>query len=343
MVRESIKKSQVIFECINCLYSSGRKNDYDKHLLTPKHKKNESLSIKISKKMTDNDNNTFYCKFCYYKCNSKCNYDKHLLTPKHKKNANISEKIFVCSCGKEYKFMGSLARHKNVCGNNLGNNILEILQDNKEFKEIMIEQNKQIIALTEKNMNQPVQHIQNNNIQNNHNTQNIQQNATFNLNYFLNTTCKDAINMKDFIESINVNFNDLENTGKNGFVKSMTQVITRELGKLEACMRPIHCSDVKRKVLHIKNENEWQKDTEQYVNTKKMVSSIAHKTNVLQIPLWVTANPRSEIYDDKLSDLYFKILGNSMDGSDETYEKIITGVSGKIHVGESKPQLLLLK
>ena len=304
----------------------------------------------------------FYCKDCDYTTSYKSNLDKHNSTLKHqmimydnKKSKNVSDKkdTFICFCGKEYKFSSGLSRHKLVCKKQVdvsqNSSIItetvlqllktnqEIMQDNNDLKKMMIVQNNKIVALSENKSIVSVQNI-------NNNTQNIQNNnVTFNLNYFLNTTCKDAINMKDFIESINVNFNDLENTGKNGFVKSMTQVITRELGKLEACMRPIHCSDVKRKVLHIKNENEWRKDTDQCVNAKKMVSSIAHKTNVLQIPLWVTANPQSQIYDDKLNDFYFKIVGNSMDGSDETYDKIITGVSGKIHVGDSKPQMLLLK
>jgi hypothetical protein len=314
--------------------------------------------------MVKNDNKNspklpklFICVSCDYTAHHKGDFNKHNLTSKHKKMCQMikndneksqkSQNKIICSCGKEYKFSSGLTRHKKKCGNNQSNSILEILQDNKEFKELLIEQNKKIIELTEKNMNQLVQntqHIQNihNNTQNIHNnTQNIQNNATFNLNYFLNTTCKDAINMKDFIESINVNFKDLENTGRNGFVKNITQVITRELEKLEACMRPIHCSDVKRKVLHIRDENSWHKDTEQCVNAKKMVSSIAHKTNVMQIPKWVIANPKSQLYDDKSNDLYLKIVGNSMEGDDTSYDKIIVGVSGKIHVGETK--LLLLK
>ena len=295
---EKSQKSQNKYVCINCDYTTINKYDYTKHNLTSKHKK--------MCQMIKNDN----------------------------EKSQKSQNKIICSCGKEYKFSSGLVRHKKKCGNNPSNSILEILQDNKEFKELLIEQNKKIIELTEKNMNQPVQHIQNN-------IQNIQNNATFNLNYFLNTTCKDAINMKDFIESINVNFKDLENTGRNGFVKNITQVITRELEKLEACMRPIHCSDVKRKVLHIRDENSWHKDTEQCVNAKKMVSSIAHKTNVMQIPKWVIANPKSQLYDDKSNDLYLKIVGNSMEGDDTSYDKIIVGVSGKIHVGETK--LLLLK
>jgi len=281
----------------------------------------------------------FTCIFCDYNTIHKRDYTRHLATLKHQMMKNDSQKSLkspnnnVCSCGKEYKFMSGLYRHRTVCKQYIQYNtntntdyLLEIIKSNQD---LIIQQNKQISDLT---TNTPisVQNIQNNN------------NITFNLNCFLNNTCKDALNMKDFIASIQVSFDDLENTGKNGFVKSMTRVITRELGKLEACMRPIHCSDVKRKVLHIKEDNSWQKDTETCANTKKMVCSIAHKTNVMQIPKWVTANPRSQINDDKLCDFYFKIVGNSMEGNDGTYEKIITGVSDKIRVGNNK-QVMLLK
>ena len=300
--------------------------------------------VKNGNEKTPKTPKKYVCIICDYATRNKCDYSRHNLTPKHKnlcqmvindnKKTPKTPNTNVCSCGKEYKFISGLSRHKLVChflekNATINSSVVtQLLKDNQDFKE-------QIIALTEKNITQPVQNITNNNTHNN--------NVTFNLNYFLNTTCKNAINMKDFIGSINVNFNDLENTGKNGFVKNMTQVITRELGKLEACMRPIHCSDVKRKVLHIKDENAWYKDTDQCANTKKMVCSIAHKTNVMQIPSWVIANPRSQLYDDKLNDLYFKIVGNSMDGADETYDKIITSVSSKIHVGDSKSQMLLLK
>ena len=300
MVKNGIKKSQKIpkkYTCILCDYITYHKNDFNKHNLTLKHKMVKPIDENSQKNSKNNDK-------------------------------------FICSCGKEYKFSSGLSRHTKTCDIQNNDYMFKILQDNKDFKELMIEQNKQIIALTEKNITQPVQNITNNSTQNN---------VTFNLNYFLNTTCKDAINMKDFIASIHVTLLDLENTGKNGFVKNMTHVITRELGKLEACMRPIHCSDIKRKVLHIKDENAWHKDTELSTNAKLMVRKICHETNVMQLSNWVTANPLSQLNDDKLSDLYFKIVGNSMEGDDEAYDKIITGVSCKIHVGDHKPQILLLK
>jgi len=307
--------------------------------------------VKNANKNSENVVSNFNCIICDYTSCRKYDLKKHCSTLKHKMLINVgksseivvskTQQLFSCSCGKTYKYNSCLSRHKNMCKHSQTNNA-----NNDDIKELLIAQSAQIIALAEKLASQPAQivhNIHNNTTQNNNNIQNTtQNNVTFNLNCFLNNTCKDAINMADFISSIQVTFADLENTGKNGFVKSMTQVITRELGKLEECMRPIHCSDVKRKVLHIKEDNLWKKDTETCANTKLMVRKICHATNVMQIPKWVTANPRSQMNDDKLSDFYFKIVGNSMDGSDETYDKIITGVSGKIHVGNSN-QMLLLK
>jgi hypothetical protein len=135
-------------------------------------------------------------------------------------------------------------------------NTEENSNSNKEILELLVKQNKQILALTENSGFQNIQNFQQN-IQ-----QNIQNNMTFNLNYFLNEKCKNAINMSEFIESSEANFNDLENTGKNGLVKSLTQFIIKELSKLNVFERPIHCSDTRRKILHIKDKNQWQKDTE---------------------------------------------------------------------------------
>jgi hypothetical protein len=250
---------------------------------------------------------------------------------KIQQKSTTTQKMFTCKCGKLYTYNSGLSRHNNVCQFSQNNNIItsnvvaQLLKDNQDFKQ-------QIIALTEKSTKQPVQNIQNTTNNNIQNTTNNQTNVTFNLNYFLNTTCKDALNIKDFIASIQMTFSDLENTGKYGFVKNMTQLISRELGKLDVNMRPIHCSDVKRKVMHIREDNLWKKDTETCTGAKRMIGGFAHKTNVMQIPKWVIAHPRSQICEDKSNDLYLKIVVNSMDGDDHTYDKIITGVSDKLHV-----------
>lgn len=299
--------------------------------------------------MINNDNlkvvkvvNNFFCNCCNYKCVRKYNFDKHLLTQKHKmitngnsigaKVANSTQIINKCICGKNYKYTSGLSRHKHSC-KFISQNIEDT--SNKQILELLVKQNKQILALTENSGIQNIQHIQQN-IQ-----QNIQNNMTFNLNYFLNEKCKNAINMSEFIESSEANFNDLENTGKNGLVKSLTQFIIKELSKLDVFERPIHCSDTRRKILHIKDKNQWQKDTEGQTNAKMTLRKINHKVNVLQIPHWLNTYPNSNMADHSLNELYLKIVSNSMDGTDETYDKIISNVSDKITINKKNPQNMI--
>ena len=303
--------------------------------------------------MINNDNlkvakvaNNFYCNCCDYTCLRKYNFDKHLLTQKHKmitngnlagaKVAKPAQSINKCNCGKNYKYASGLSRHKHSCKFIL-QNMEEISNSNsnKEILELLVKQNKQILALTENSGFQNIQNFQQN-IQ-----QNIQDNMTFNLNYFLNEKCKNAINMSEFIESSEANFNDLENTGKNGLVKSLTQFIIKELSKLNVFERPIHCSDTRRKILHIKDKNQWQKDTEGQTNAKMTLRKINHKVNILQIPQWLNTYPNSNMADHSLNELYLKIVSNSMDGTDETYDKIISNVSDKITINKKNPQNMI--
>lgn len=248
--------------------------------------------------------------------------------------------FFVCFCGKKYKFLKGLDRHKTVCKTNVNDNINinsineivqknnDLLKDNNEFKELLIEQNKKIMEIVSGNT--PI-------INNTHNISqnNTQNNMTFNLNYFLNEKCKDAINMVDFIDSLKVTLEDLENTGKNGLVKSLTNCITRELEKMDIYSRPIHCVDKSRKVIHIKSENKWQRDTDGHIATKKVLSKINHKMNVSQIPKWKKIYPSCEIESDVKNTIYLKIVQNMIvDGEDNTYEKVITNISNKMFINK---------
>jgi hypothetical protein len=337
--------------CKCCDYTTSRGNDYNKHLLTPKHLKNENDNKMVEKRETKKSQQGFYCKLCHQSCINKYKMDKHKLTAKHLKNEKfcLATTQIICPCGKEYKFASGLARHKLTCLNGGGginpNTILElvknnneILKDNKEFKELLVDQNKHLITIAS---------AEKTTIINNHNTtqntqNNTQNNMTFNLNNFLNEKCKDAINMVDFIASLKVSFEDLENTGKNGFVKSLSQCITRELGKLDVYSRPIHCSDTARKVLHIKNENEWQKDTDEHTATKKMLSKINHTMNFSQILKWKDTYPSCELSNDKRNTLFLKIVRNMVEGEDETYDKVIKNISDKIAIDKGSLKNMML-
>jgi len=316
-VLKNIKKN---YKCIKCHYECARKDVMDKHLMTTKHKNVTNEDVQLS----------------------------HRGNEKFETTNKETKKLYHCVCGKMYKFKSGMSRHKLICkffqNENLqltGNNeiILQILEDNKElkksneeFKNLLVEQNKKINNLAENNTNTQ------NNIQNN--TQHIQNNTqqnniTFNLNYFLNEKCKNAINMSDFIESMETSFQDLENTGKNGLVKSISQYITRELSKLDICDRPIHCSDLRRKILHIKERDEWQKDTDEQKHTKNSIRKINHKMNVLQIPKWLSANPNSNISDHSLNEVYLNIVSNTMDCEDKIHD-IITNISDMLVIDKKK-------
>ena len=332
----SLEKVSADYSCQVCDYITIYKSNLNKHNLTASHiskiqKVSQVLPLKVSV--------THKCEMCDYTTIYKSNLTKHKTRASHfevSQNITVSpiNAGFNCLCGKQYQYSSCLKKHKLKCNIVFGENTTiheilknnnEILKDNKEFKDLIIEQNKQIMALASEKTTI-------------HNTQNIQniQNNTFNLGHFLNEKCKDAMNMSDFINSINVTFADLESTGKNGFVKSMTQCITRELQKLDIYSRPIHCSDTKRKVIHIKDKNAWDKDTDEHSTTKQFLSKINHKMNFLQIFNWKNKYPNCEYADDKMNTLYLKIVGNSSDCEGDTYEKIITNFSDKITIDKKE-------
>ena len=280
----------------------------------------------------------YRCLVCDYTTRHKGDFNKHNLTSKHlKKIAESKEGSYVWVCGKGYHHSSSLTKHKHKCGvvlksqsgnNGEKNNGENIPAQNASFlldiKNLIVDQHRQLVVLIE-NIATSIQthtpaHTQDDTSHSQSPSQSHShpQETSFHLHSFLNEKCKHSINMKEFIDSLKVNLTDLENTGKYGFIKSMSQFITRELGKLDVYTRPIHCSDVSRKVLYIKNDNSWQKDTDSHVMTKKIISSMNHKMNVSQILDWKNAHPTCEYSDDKLNTLYLKIIQNSM-GDDDMF------------------------
>jgi hypothetical protein len=339
-------QNTINYACKLCEFNTSNKYNFDIHLLRPKHLR---LKDANEKRVNEASKTPLECKDCNYICSTQFNLDRHFSTIKHKKNVeNLPpvKKTYPCPCGKTYKHASSLTKHSYTCNREpppapassgviteeLVLNLMKdnkelkelLIQEKKEFKEFVIEQNQHLIALASAEKTT----IINNTTQNTQN--NTQNNMTFNLNHFLNEKCKDAINMTDFIESMKITFEDLENTGKNGLVKSLSQCITRELGKLDVYSRPIHCSDSSRKVLHIKNENEWQRDTDEHLSAKKMLSKINHTMNLSQIMKWKDTYPSCELSNDKRNTLYLRIVRNMIDCEDDNYDKVIKNISDKI-------------
>ena len=289
-------------------------------------------------------NNTpkFICESCDFKCCKKSDFNRHLLTNKHKlliKPNDLTQKNakqYSCECGKMYKHMSTLCTHKKKCigkGKEETLNvitpelIIELIKNNQEMKNLILEQNNTINNLVQKGTNL-------NNTTNNHNTTN----NSFNLNFFLNETCKDAMNITDFVSSIKLNLEDLENTGRQGYIKGISDIIVKNLNSLEQCFRPVHCSDFKREVLYIKNNNEWTKETEDKPIMINVIKKVANE-NIKQIKTWCNKNPDCTNSESKKNNLYLKIVSNSMNGltkeeGEKNINKIISNVAKEVVINK---------
>jgi hypothetical protein len=286
----------------------------------------------------------FYCEKCDYKCSAAYHYKQHEMTWKHQKSlfGNKLETLetkpkLMCDCGKLYKNRDGLWKHKKKCmkqeyqekedknanangdkedNTTLTNLVLEMVKQNQELT-------KQIVELS-KNTN--VTNNNNNCITNN--TNNTKTTNKFNLNFFLNEKCKDAINIMDFVNSLQLQLKDLEQTGKLGFVEGISKIFVNGLKELDVYKRPIHCSDMKREVLYVKDEDKWEKENMEKEKITKAIQKVVHK-NIQQIPDWVKQNPNCKDSDSKKNDQYLHLLINSMSGSDK--EEVESNMNKIIH------------
>jgi len=284
----------------------------------------------------------FCCHICHFHTSNKKDYTRHLSTDKHKRTQNDSKMVgndsvftpenpqnsYKCKCGKVYKYDSGYYRHKKKCNDETTTNQLGITD--KELINILIQQNQKLMNMVENGTN--------NTTNNNNNSHNTTNNA-FNLNFFLNETCKDAMNISDFVSSIKVSLSDLENTGRQGYVEGITNIVLKNLNKVEDNLRPIHCSDVKREVFYIKDNNEWQKENEDKTILTKAIKVIANE-NIKQIKHWCDKYPDCTDSDSKKNNLYLKIVSNSMNGltEKESYkniDKIISNVAKEVAIDKT--------
>ena len=300
-------------------------------------------SPKISKK--------YFCESCDFKCSRKSEWDIHVLRPKHinSQNGNKMEILetqkisrHICLCKKEYKTNSGLWKHSKVCNfkekteTNIGttnelNNIspeliLNIIQQNQEFKDLLLEQNKTIIELSK------------NTTTNNTNTNINSNNKTFNLQVFLNETCKDAMNIMDFVDSIKIQLSDIESIGELGYVNGMSKLIIKHLNALEENMRPVHCSDPKRDSLYVKDKNVWEKEDPENKKIKKAIKYISNK-NICALPEWKAKYPDCIYSDSNKSDQYNHIIleamGGSGDNDAEKADKIVKKIAKVVTIDKN--------
>lgn len=304
------QKQAIKFYCQNCDYGTSRKSNYISHISTDKHKM-------VTKG--------------YKEGQKQATLSSTMLENKHQESTD-NQCHFVCECSKEYKHRQGLWRHKKKCQDQTSNPTTKdqtelvqyLMKENAEFKQLMIEQNKQMIELAK-----------NSGHHNNFNSHN----KTFNLQVFLNETCKNAININEFIDQLPVSISDLEETGKVGFTEGISKIFIDGLKSIEVPDRPLHCSDLKRETIYIKNNNEWTKDTDENSLLVNAIKKVSNK-NIKQIIEWQKINPEYKDSSSKINDKYLQIVSESMPGftkeeCDKNYKKIKKNIAKEIIIDKN--------
>ena len=292
------------------------------------------MAIKNDQKSSEN----FFCEKCDYTTSRKSQYDRHLLTLKHELLTNTNKKVqkvqddksFHCVCGSSYKFASSLCYHKKTCKASKEADVSSS-SDEKLVSSGGVVSNEMIMKLIEQNgklQEQLVSLSKEKNIVNNivNNTNN------FNLNIFLNEKCKDALNISDFIQSLKITLDDLMYTKNKGLVEGITNVMIRGLRQLDVYKRPIHCTDVKRDTMYIKDKEKWEKD-ETHEIMRNTIEKIADKERTA-LQLWTDENP-DWIETERKQMEYLTMLRNisePIEDEEKNGRKIIRAVSREVIV-----------
>jgi len=281
----------------------------------------------------------YLCECCNYETSSKKDFNKHILTTKHQKLVNasnmlvdLSQRKFICNCGKSYTHDSSYYRHKKNCTYKNYNIIEEKEQDETQIKQeetkneikfdkelfmMLINQNKELLEIVKNGTH---------NTTTTNNTHTNSHNKAFNLNFFLNETCKNAMNITDFVDSIKLQLSDLMEVGDLGYVEGISKIIVKNLNNLDETIRPVHCTDKKRETMYVKDEGEWNKEDEKKTKLKNAINTIANK-NIKLLPQFREKYPEYKNSSSKVSDKYDKLVIEAMTSDEIKNEKIIKNIS----------------
>ena len=306
---KKVQESSELYVCELCDYTSCRKSQYIRHLTTDKHK-NNVLSINGNDLAIIKVPNEYICTLCKKKYKDSSGLWRH----KKKCNVTIVTDSNVETIDKDQLILMLIKQNS------------DLIKESTEFKNIIIAQN----TSTQNIMMEVIKTgTHNTNI-----THTNSHNKAFNLNFFLNETCKDAMNIMDFVDSIKLQLSDLERVGELGYIEGISNIIVKNLKELDVTQRPVHCTDKKRETLYIKDEDKWEKDEER-LKLHKVVRKVTCKNQNL-IPKFKEAHPDCNRSSSKFSDQYNKIIVESMGGSgDNDYEKeekIIKNISKKVFI-----------
>ena len=315
----------------------------------------------------------YNCEPCGFTTDNKTDYERHLTRKKHilktmpiKEHPSSISNIYTChSCHKTFKCRTSIYKHKAVCKEAKVTTestaatavtttttttpteqyLLEVITKNQELTSammILIQQNTELQSkMVEFCMNNPTSHNNNNNTNtNSHNTITNCNNPTFNMNMFLNEKCKDAMNMKDFVNSIQLNMTDMENVSRLGYVEGMSNIFIDNLQKTDVYKRPVHCSDVKRETLYVKEDDQWEREGPDHMKMTNAVLAVEQK-NVILVNEWAKANPRCMNSNTRENETYFRLSKAATDGEkDGNIDKVIRKVAKRVVIEKDNQKVI---
>jgi len=303
----------------------------------------------------------FVCENCDFECSKQSDWIRHINRPKHiRETKEITETpkagtTFRCNnCTKEYKYYAGLWKHKKTCTEEiieeetekhlstedkkeeefkiLTNLVLEVVKSNSELQRQTNEMQKQMLEMYKQGTGKHGDVNTTINTNNSHN-------KTFNLNFFLNEQCKDAMNIMDFVNTFHLQLSDLEHIGEVGYVEGISNIVMDKLNQMDVYKRPIHCSDAKREIMHVKDKDVWEKDSPSNDKIRLALKHITKKNTDLLRP-WVNAHPGVLDSDHRLNDKYQQLFIEAMGGNKnktmrEGEDKIIKKISKMVLIDKT--------
>jgi len=288
MNTKKVPKSSDKFCCKNCDYTTSRKSQYERHLLTAKHQRIQENTVKSSKK-----EQTYTCEICEreYKFHSGLWKHKKTCVPLDEAKTNTQTTTFITTTSE----IPDNDRYEL-----LTNTILELVKKNDELTSSIVEISKQI--------------------GNNNNNTNINSNNKFNLNVFLNEKCKDAMSLTDFVKSLEITMDDFIQTGELGFVDGLSRVMIERINNMDLYNRPIHCTDLKRETLYIKDSEKWEKDANKE-QLRKAVKGVAYKNDSMR-PIWYSETPDVDVLGTENCEKFLKYSQSALGGCGKEETKL---------------------
>jgi hypothetical protein len=344
-------KNAEIFYCENCEFKCSKQSNFNAHLRTRKHqmitndnKKMPKIAEKCQSRLSCHCGKTYQYRSGLSRHRTLCQIPEPAQQNSFEISMDSLTNAVVSPYANTHIIVPPYNPHPEIEPSETTKIIMEILRDNKEFKNLLIEQHKVMLELVQNTQSVSVyneNNFSNSTIASNNNSNNKQ----FNIQFFLNEQCKNAINLSDFVENLQLNFDDLENVADKGYVDGITQIFMNGLKELDIYTRPVHCTDVKRETVHVRENNIWIKDTQDQAKIKAAIRRIAFR-NVQQISKWNKEHPDYKILDSNDFNRSFQImkqsLGNTIPGGvDKNNDKIAKNLLKAVYLDKQDPSLVV--